>query len=140
MEVSMERRLVAAATALILVGAGCSEQQGLKERTGRITVDGNTASTQAVSCTQIELVMVIETTAGPGHVRSFLQLGGQSPIAETVNIDDFQGFSGVAGEGVGRVQVSSADSTYTITGTAEGSDPVNPGKMRTAAFTIEAPC
>jgi ipoprotein LpqH len=50
------------------------------------------------------------------------------------------GFNGVAGEGVGSVEASAAERTYTMTGTAEGSDKGKPGQTRTVPFRIEAPC
>jgi len=33
--------------------------------------------------------MIIETKAGPARTRSFLQIGGEKPIAKTVDIHDF---------------------------------------------------
>ena len=62
-----------------------------------------------------------------------------TPISPLVNIHDFDGFSGVAGEGAGSADVSLANNAYVITGTAEGSDLKNPGKTRTEPFRIEAP-
>ena len=70
--------------------------------------------------------MIIKTKSGPARTRSFLQIGGEKPIAKTVDIHDFD--------------VSLANNAYVITGTAEGSDPENPGKTRTVPFRIETPC
>lgn len=84
--------------------------------------------------------MIIETKSGPARTRSLLQLGGEKPIAKAVDIYDFDGFSGVAGGGAGSADVSLTNSAYVITGTADGSDPQNPGKTRTVPFRIEAPC
>ena len=41
---------------------------------------------------------------------------------------------------VGGADVSRDDNAYVIAGTAEGSDPDNPGKTRTVPFRIETPC
>ena len=84
--------------------------------------------------------MIIETKSGPARTRSFLQIGGEKPIAKTVDIENFDGFSAVAGEGGGRADVSLANDAYVITGTAEGSDSANPGKTKTVPFRIETPC
>jgi lipoprotein LpqH len=136
----MKNRLAAA---LIVVGAasGCAEDAtGEREETGRITVDGTMHTTQTVSCEQYDWMVVIDMTAEPAHARTLLQLGGEQPSVRTVNIANFEGFYGVAGEGVGTVEASAAAGTYTITGTAEGSTPDSPGKTRTVPFRIEAPC
>jgi ipoprotein LpqH len=137
----MENRM---ATALLVVAAatsGCAEQPTAeREDTGRITVDGTTHTTRTVACEQYQWSLIIKTTAGPGQARALLQLGGEKPIVKTVSFANFDGFNGVAGEDIGGVEASAAGGTYTITGTAEGSDPGNPGGTRTAPFEIEAPC
>jgi ipoprotein LpqH len=136
----MQNRM-AAALVVVAATAGCAEQAPAeREETGRITVDGATHATQTVSCEQYQWSLIIHTTAGPGRARALLQLGGEQPTVRTVSIANFDGFNGVAGEGVGSVEASAAEGTYTITGTAEGSDPDSPGKTRTAPFEIEAPC
>jgi lipoprotein LpqH len=131
---------LAVIAALAVVTAGCAEQATAERPTGRITVDGVTHTTQAVSCEQYEWLLVIEMTAEPAHARTLLQLGSEEPTVKTVSIANFDGFNGVAGEGVGSVEASAAEGTYTMTGTAEGSDQGNPGQTRTVPFRIEAPC
>ncbi len=84
--------------------------------------------------------MIIETKSGPTRTHSMLQIGGEKPIAKTVNIHDFDGFSGIADEGTGSADVSLASDAYVVTGAAEGSDPENPGKSRTVPFRIETHC
>jgi lipoprotein LpqH len=136
----MKNRL-AAAMIVVAAASGCAEEATAeREETGRITIDGTTHTTRTVACEQVQWSLIIRTTAGPGHARAFLQLGGEQPTVKTVNIANFDGFNGVAGEGHGSVEASLVDGTYTITGTAEGSDPENPGKTRTAPFRIEAFC
>lgn len=136
----MQNRLAVAA-ALVFVTAGCAEQATAdRPETGRITVDGTTHTTQAVSCAQYQWLLVIQMTAEPAHARTLLQLGGEAPAVRTVSIANFDGFNGVAGEGASSADASFAEGTYTISGTAEGSDPGSPGTTSTVPFRIEAPC
>jgi ipoprotein LpqH len=132
---------VAAALVVVATASGCTtEPTAERKETGRITVAGATHTTQAVSCEQYQWLLVIEMTAEPAHARTLLQLGGEEPTVRTVSIANFDGFNGVAGEGVGSVEASAAKGTYTMTGTAEGSDQGNPGRTRTVPVRIEAPC
>jgi ipoprotein LpqH len=138
----MHNRFLAAGAALVvIVTAGCS-QETKPERTknAKITVDGKTQTTQEILCTQVDWSLTITTKAVPTQTSSLLELGGEKPIAKTVNIHDFGGFSGVAGEGRGQADVSLAKNDYIIAGTAEGSDMAHPGQARTASFRIEAHC
>jgi ipoprotein LpqH len=139
----MQHRLICVAATLIVVAgtAGCGEEtQPEQAKTARITVGGTTQATREVSCTQVDWSMTIETKSGPTRTHSLLQIGGEKPIAKTVDIENFDGFSAVAGEGGGRADVSLANDAYVITGTAEGSDSANPGKTKTVPFRIETPC
>jgi len=136
----MHNRVVAA-VALIVVITGCSEDQKLeRERVAKITVDGNTQTAHEISCTQVNFAMTIKTTSGTTRTAIFLEIGGEKPIAKTVNISNFEGFNGVAGEGVGQADVSLANGDFVIAGTAEGYGPGNPGKKRSAPFRIETSC
>lgn len=140
----MQNRLVTAAAAVVVAAgaAGCAEQAETAERNAaRVTVDGNTRTMDAVSCTQVGWLLTIDTTAGPARARVMLRLEGDGPSTETINLQDIDGFYGVAGHGVGNAEATFADNAYTITGTAEGSNPAaDPGKTRTANFRIEADC
>jgi ipoprotein LpqH len=139
----MDSRCVAAAAALVVIAsaAGCSEEtKPERALIAKITVDGKTQTTKEISCTQVEWSLTIETTSGSTRTDSFLEMGGEKPIAKTVNISNFDGFSGVASEGVGQADVSLANSNYVIAGTAEGYGPGNPGKTRSASFRIETSC
>jgi ipoprotein LpqH len=127
---------VAAALVVIATASGCAtEPTAERIETGRITVDGTTHTTGAVSCEQYEWSLIIRTSAGPGHARAFLQLGGERPAARTVSLANFDGLNGVAGE-----DVDASAAAYTMTGMAEGSDQGTPGQTRTVPFRMEAPC
>ena len=140
----MQHRSVAAAAALVLCAAvaGCSQQETKPERAteAKITVDGTTQTTDDISCTQVDWALTIKTKLGPSQTSSFLQIGGPQPTAQTVNIENFNGFFGVAGEGVGQTEVSLDKNDYVVSGTAEGSDKDHPGQTRPASFRIQAHC
>lgn len=139
----MHNGAITAATALIVIAtaAGCAEEsKPERAKVAKITVDGKTQTTQEISCAQVEWSLTIKTTSGSTRTDSFLDLGGEKPIARTVNISNFDGFNGVAGEGVGQADVSFADNDYIIAGTAEGSGPGKPGKPRSVPFRIETSC
>jgi hypothetical protein len=139
----MHDRSVAAAAALILIAgiAGCSQETKPERAKGaKITVDGTTQTTADISCTQVDWALTIKTTLGPSQTATFLQIGGQQPTAKTVNIENFNGFFGVAGEGVGQTDVSLDKDDYVVSGTAQGSDKDHPGQTRSASFRIQAHC
>ena len=139
----MQSRSIAVAAVLIFVAvtAGCGEEvKPERAKNARISVGGKTLTTQDVSCRQLEWSLIIEAKSGPTRTRSLLELGGEQPIAKTVDINDFDGFSGVAGEGAGSAEVSLVNNAYVITGSAQGSDPENPGETRTVPFRLETPC
>jgi ipoprotein LpqH len=139
----MQNRSIAAAAVVIVIAgtAGCGdERKPDRAKNARITIAGETQTIQDVSCTQLGWSMTIETKSGRTRTRSFLQIGGEQPVAKTVDIRDFDGFNGVAGEGAGGVEVSLANNSYVIEGAAEGSDPERPGNTKTVPFRIETPC
>lgn len=139
----MHDRSVATAAALILIAgvAGCSQETKPERAKGaKITVDGTTQTTENISCTQVDWALTIKTTLGPSQTSSYLQIGGRQPTATTVNIENFNGFFGVAGEGVGQTDVSLDKDDYVVSGTAMGSDRNHPGQTRPASFRIQAHC
>ena len=64
----------------------------------------------------------------------------ETPKVESVHFDNFAGFSGVSDSGAGQAKIRFANNTYTITGTAEGSQLNDPRVSVTAPFTIEVGC
>jgi lipoprotein LpqH len=139
----MQQRLVASAAAMVIVAcvAGCAERAQTPPRnTAQVTVDGTTRTMDTVSCTQVDWLLTVETGADPTHIRALLRLESDGPSPETVNIENFDGFYGVSGKGVGDVDAAFVNDTYTITGTAEGSNPNDSTTPRTAPFKIEARC
>lgn len=132
----MKRRLLAIA-AVALVAAGCADQATAKQQQpGKITVDGTTHTIDHVSCRQLQWMLLVDATAGAARAAAHLRLGAE-PTVETINITDFDGFSGVA---IDHIDLTADDGTYTITGSLDGSEPAHPDKRRTAPFRIEVPC
>jgi len=137
------RRLIIAAVSASLVGASCSgcfTDDKVTQKTARITVDNNTRTSHAVTCSQVDWLLTANISAAPANVRVLLKLDADTPKIESVHFDNFAGFSGVSDSGVGEAKIRFANNTYTITGTAEGSQLNDPRVSVTAPFTIEVGC
>ena len=139
----MGRRLITAAVGASLVAASCSgcfTNDKATQKTARITVDKNTRISHAVSCSQVDWLLTANISAAPATVRVLLKLDSETPKVESVHFDNFAGFSGVSDSGAGQAKIRFANDTYTITGTAEGSQLNDPRLSVTAPFTIEVGC
>jgi ipoprotein LpqH len=136
------RFVTAAVTVLVVVAscAGCFSSAKVTQKTARITVDNNTRTSHAVTCNQVQWLLTANITAAPASVRVLLKLDSEEPKLESVNIDNFAGFTGVADAGAGEAKAVFANGTYTITGTAEGSQLNDPRVSVTAPFKIEMGC
>jgi ipoprotein LpqH len=135
-------RFVTAAVTVLAVAscAGCVGSDKPTQQTARITVDNNTRTSHAVTCSQVQWLLTANITAAPANVRVLLKLDSEKPKLESVNIDNFAGFTGVADSGAGDAKVAFANGTYTISGTAEGSKLNDPRVSLTAPFKIEVGC
>jgi lipoprotein LpqH len=139
----VRRRLITAAVGASLVAAscsGCSTDDKVTQKTARITVDNTTRTSHAVSCSQVDWLLTANISAAPANVRVLLKLDPETPKVESVHFDNFAGFSGVSDSGAGEAKIRFANNTYTITGTAEGSQLNDPRISVTAPFTIEVGC
>ena len=139
----MGRRLITAAVGASLVAASCSgcfTSDKATQKTARITVDNNTRTSHAVSCSQVNWLLTANISAAPATVRVLLKLDSETPKVESVHFDNFAGFSGVSDSGAGQAKIRFANDTYTITGTAEGSQLNDPRVSVTAPFTVEVGC
>jgi lipoprotein LpqH len=136
------RRLVTAAVSASLVAALCSgclvHDERVAQKTARITIDNDTRTSHAVLCTQVEWRLIANITAAPANVRVLVKLDSEKPTLESVNFDNFAGFSGVAD--TGDTKIHFANNTYTITGTAQGSQLNDPRVSVTRPFKIEVGC
>jgi ipoprotein LpqH len=139
----MGRRLVTAAVSASLVAAACSGCFGndkVTQKTARITVDNKTRTSHSVTCSQVDWYLTANISAAPANVRVMLKLDPETPKVESVNFDNFEGFSGVSDSGAGDAKIRFANNTYTITGTAQGSQLNDPRVSMTAPFSIEVGC
>jgi lipoprotein LpqH len=138
------RRLVTAAVSASLAAALCSgcitHDEKVAQKTARVTVDNNTRTSHAVSCSQVDWQLIANISAAPATVRVLLKLDPAKPTVESVHFDNFAGFSGVANGGAGDAKIRFANDTYTITGSAEGSQVNDPRVSVTAPFKIEVGC
>jgi lipoprotein LpqH len=137
------RRLIIAAVSASLVAAscsGCSTNEKATQKTARITVDKNTRISHAISCSQVNWLLTANISAAPATVRVLLKLDSETPKVESVHFDNFAGFSGVSDSGAGEAKIHFANDTYTITGTAEGSQLNDPRVSVTTPFTVEVSC
>ena len=132
------------AVVTVLVGvascAGCSSSEKVPQKTARITVDNKTRTSHAITCNQVQWLLTANIAAEPAKVRVLLKLDSATPTFESVNIDNFAGFTGVADVGAGDGKATFANGKYTITGTAEGSKLNDPRVSMTAPFKIEVGC
>ncbi len=135
------RFVTAAVTVLVVAScAGCFSSPKVTQKTARITVDNNTRTSHAITCNQVQWLLTANITAAPANVRVLLKLDSEKPKLESVNIDNFAGFTGVADAGAGDAKAVFANGIYTITGTAEGSQLNDPRVSLTAPFKIEVGC
>ena len=140
----MVRRLVTAAVSASLVAASCSgcfmHEDKVAQKTARITVDNNTRTSHAVTCSQVQWLLTANISAAPASVRVLLKLDSEKPKLESVHINNFAGFTGIADSGAGDTTVVFAADKYTITGNAEGSQLNDPRLSITTPFKIEVSC
>jgi hypothetical protein len=88
----------------------------------------------------VQWLLTANIAAAPATVRVLLELDSEKPKIQSVNIDNFAGFTGVADVGAGDAKAVFADGRYTITGTAQGSQLNDPRVSLTAPFKIEVGC
>lgn len=121
--------------------AGCSSPDNkVAQKTAHITVDNNSRTSHAVVCNQIQWLLTAEITAAPARVRVLLKLDSEKPKLESVNIENFAGFTGVSDAGAGNATVVFAHNTYTIRGEAVGSQTGDPRISVTSPFKIDVGC
>ncbi|BBZ12934.1 lipoprotein LpqH [Mycobacterium branderi] len=140
----MRVRFVAAAVTASVLALGTSgcfmHSEKVPQKTARVTVNNTTRTSHAVSCSQVQWLLTADIGAAPAHVQAVVRLDADKPKPESVHIDNFDGFTGVADAGVGKAKAAFAGDTYTITGTAQGTDPNNVNTPATADFKIEVSC
>lgn len=143
----MPSRLIGwtATLATVALTAGCgltgTEPNEPSQKSGRIIVGDKSRNTQSVKCTQNEWLLTIDAKTDSGRAHALLQLGGQTPIVNSVNIENVDGLNGISGGDVRTAEATlNGSSVYRITGTAVVSDRAHPAQTTDMPFTIEAPC
>jgi lipoprotein LpqH len=137
------QRLITAAVSMVLVAASCSgcfTEDKTTQKTAHITVDNNTRTSHAVTCSQVNWLLTANISAAPANVKVLLRLDPEKPTVESVHFDNFVGFSGVSNSGAGESKIRVAHDTYTITGTAIGTQVNDPRVSVTNPFTVEVGC
>jgi hypothetical protein len=137
------RSIAAAVTAVALIAgsSGCSQQANkVPQKTARVTVNDETRTSHAVSCTQVQWSLAVDISAAPAQVRAVLQLEPDGPKPQSVNIDNFNGFTGLADTDNGHAEATFASNTYHITGTAHVPNLEDPSKPGKTDFTIDVTC
>jgi hypothetical protein len=128
----------------VLVAASCAgcftQGDNATQKTAHITVDNNSRTSHAVSCSQVDWLLTANISAAPANVRVLLRLDPEKPTVESVHFDNFLGFSGVSNSGAGEAKIRVANNTYTITGTASGSQLNDSRGSVTQPFTVEVGC
>lgn len=139
----MGQRLITAAMSAALVAASCAScfsQNNATQKTAHITVDNNSRTSHAVTCSQVEWLLTADIAAAPANVRVILRLDPDKPTVQSVHFDNFDGFSGVSNVGAGEAKIHVAKDVYTITGTAAGTQVKDPRVSVTEPFTVEVGC
>lgn len=140
----MRQRLVTMAVSAALMAASCSgcftPNDKATQKTARITVDNNSRTSHAVTCTQVNWLLTANISAAPANVKVLLRLDRDTPKVESVHFDNFAGFSGVSNMGAGDAKIRVSKDIYTITGTAAGTQLGDPRVSVMEPFTIEVGC
>ncbi|HET9874566.1 MAG TPA: lipoprotein LpqH [Mycobacterium sp.] len=122
-------------------GAGCGQGTAkVAQKSARVTVNSDTLTTHDVSCAQVQWLLTMDIRANPANVRAVLQLDLDQPKSQSINIENFNGFSGVADAAVGKAEATFSGGAYHITGTVHRTNPENPAEPENAAFSIDATC
>lgn len=140
----MRNRFIAVAVAVLAiaaVSAGCSPHNDkVPQRTARITLDDNSLTSHAVSCSQVQWMLTVDIDAAPARVQMMLNLKSDKPVPESVAIDNLNNFTGVANTQVGSAQAVFTKNSYTVTGAAQGTNPDDVNNPKTATFRITVNC
>jgi lipoprotein LpqH len=137
------QRLITAAVSMVLVAASCSgcfANDKATQKTAHITVDNTSRTSHAVTCSQVNWLLTANIAVAPANVKVLLRLDPEKPTVESVHFDNFAGFSGVSNAGAGESKIRVAHDTYTITGTAIGTQVNDPRVSVTSPFTVEVGC
>ena len=139
----MPNRIVATAAALTLalLAACTARPSGQISSTASVTVDGNAASFHVVKCGQSQWTRTIDIGGSFAGAKLVVDEGAQPASAESVQIRNLGGFTGMYSRGGGGdADMSMSGDKFTVTGTASGYKTDKPGEAATAQFKIVVTC
>jgi ipoprotein LpqH len=138
------QRLVTAAVSGALIMASCSgcftQGDNKMQKTAHITVDNNSRTSHAITCSQVNWLLTADISIAPANVKVLLRLDPDKPTVESVHFDNFAGFSGVSNSGAGDAKIRVVKDVYTVTGNAIGSQLNDPHVSVTKPFSVEVGC
>jgi Mycobacterium 19 kDa lipoprotein antigen len=137
------QRLITAAVSAALVAASCSgcfTEDKAAQKTAHITVDNNSRTSHAITCSQVNWLLTANISAAPANVKVLLRLDSDKPAVESVHFDNFAGFYGVSNGGAGDAKIRVVKDVYTITGNAVGTQLNDPRVSVTKPFSVEVGC
>ena len=139
----MRNRIAAAAAALAVVVLGACTPRPQTELAGAasVTVNGHDEKFQIVKCTQVQWYRTIDIGGDISGAKVVVDERGQPIKAESVQIRNSGGFTGMYSQGDGGdASLSLSGDRFTITGTAHGYRVDKPGEPAEATFKITAAC
>lgn len=140
----MGKRLITAGLCAALAAAPCSgcftNENKATQKLAHITVDSTSRTSHAITCSQVNWLLTANISIAPANVKVLLRLDPDKPKVESVDFDNFAGFSGVSNAGAGDAKIRVVRDTYTITGDAVGSQLNDPHVSVTKPFAIEVGC
>ncbi|MUL65957.1 hypothetical protein BOO86_15885 [Mycobacterium sp. CBMA 234] len=111
----------------------------LSPGTARITIDGRSATTTDLTCTNVSQLLLIKAGGGGGFDATVDRTSGLT--AKSLTIHDYNGFSGSYEEGLqGNARISKASTMFTISGSAQGFTSAKPSERVMRDFTVDVVC
>ena len=132
---------VAAVLTVALSGACTPRPKAPLAGTASVTVNSKEAKFQIVKCSQVQWYRTIDIGGDFSGAKVVVDERGAPAKAESVNIRNSNGFTGMYSQGDGGdASLSLNDDRYTITGTAHGYKVDKPGEPADATFKITVAC
>ena len=135
------RIAVAAAIAVLSLGACTSRPPTQLSSTASVTVNSVTKDLHVVKCSQMDWTRTLDIGSNFAGAKVIIDEHAQQPIAESVHIQNLGGFTGMYSRGGdANADTSMNDDKFTITGTANGYKVDKPNEPASATFKITVRC
>ncbi|GFG66804.1 hypothetical protein MKUB_42940 [Mycobacterium kubicae] len=139
-----DRGMAATAAVLTLILAACgggAPSQAQIASTASVIVNQAESRTSQVKCSQLEWVRTIDIGTKFAGATVIVDQQAQAPNTRSVRIRNVGGFTGMFSQGDGTdAKTQFSNDTFTITGTAHGSNSEKPNEPMTATFKINVKC